>query len=141
MINQELKQKISENVSKVGFHGRVIDGEFYYENVLVDEIPSFEELMKKVINLLTIYSNSFTRTSPRKANCVVRIYRHENLKVYDDIYWIYGVEVYWKEGFGQMISIESIPIDYSSMSIKTWAFQDESILLKPDFVDVYLKIK
>ena len=49
--------------------------------------------------------------------------------------------MYWKEGFGQMMSIESIPIDYSSMSIKTWAFQDESILLKPDFVDVYLKIK
>ena len=142
MISKETKQRISKKISTIGTHGRVIDGDFYYsDTVLEEKIPSFEELIKKTVNLLNAYANSFSRTSPKKANCVIRIYRHENLEVYDDTYWIYGVEVYWKELFSEMASIDNVPIDYENMIIKTWAFHDESILLKPDFVDIYLKIK
>lgn len=142
MISYESKRKISKEISRVGTYGRVIDGDFYYSNALVGEkIPSFEELIKKTENLLNVHAKSFLRTSAKKANCVIRIYRHENLEVYNDTYWIYGVEVYWKELFGDMVSIDNVPIDYENMIIKTWAFHDESILLKPDFVDIYLKIK
>lgn len=107
-------------------------------------IPDCDELLDKAIaDIKLLGFKDVTRTSPYKANCIVRIFSTKHHK-YDDelIYNIFGTIFYvrencvWTAGFGS----ETFPIRYDKFETSRWLCQDEQIIFKHHFVDFYLSI-
>lgn len=106
-----------------------------------DEIilPSFEELFEKTTQKLLEKGYQIERIAPNKANCVIRVFKHECFETGVVLTYIYGVRTYLKT-FKGMISSHNSFIDYKNHEIKLVFCQDEYTIVKPNFVDYYVKL-
>ncbi len=102
-------------------------------------IPLFEKIYDDMIMKIECKGFSVERTSPKKANCVLRIYRDECVYVNKMLYWIYGAEVYLKINFSMMAQDESY-IDYSKCNI-ICKLLDPHTTVEPHFSDYYLILR
>lgn len=132
--------RIYETVNYVesGFwkDGKMITSESLNE---VDNIPAFEKIAEESINNLRKEGFAVERVDPKKANCIIRVFRHESYPYEDYCYWAYGTDVYIKTSVG-LKSVRNTFIDYSEFAVTKWLFQDECFDIKPHFVDYYVKI-
>lgn len=137
-MNKEKKEKIwrISNYIKTGI---IKDGNPVLNGVHIVNIPCFENIYQDVLNNLKVNLFNVERVSPLTANCILRVFRHNNLQHEDEIHWVYGADIFIKSLDG-MTSRNDCIIDYSKCEIKKWLFQDESFIMIPDFIDYYLKI-
>jgi hypothetical protein len=138
MISQKEIKRISNRVNQC-YSGLVIDGEYNYVYQAI-EMPHLEEIVNEAIENLKLIVKSVKRVSPDKSNCIIRAYRHDSLKIDGNTHWIWGVTIYFKT-FNGYICEENFEINYEEHTITEYLFQDESVILRPDFVDIYLKIE
>ena len=140
MISHEEMKRISKKVSKC-YGGIVIDSEYQYSGISV-EIPHLEEIIAEAIeNLKHTVKGSINRVNPFFANTIIRVYRHENMKIGEDIHWIWGSKIYFKTMFNGYVDSDNYELNFEEFILTKYLFQDESVILRPDFVDIYLKIK
>ena len=104
------------------------------------KIPYIEDLSKSAISKLKELGFFVERVEPQKANCIIRVFRDDNLKYEGDTHWMYGVEVYIKTS-NIFYSKFNVKIDYATFKVRKWFFQDESTIMEPNFVDYYLRVK
>ena len=140
MLNQEKSKRIWKNLNIIEL-GSVRKGKLYdFDTSKKIQLPYIEELAKSAISKLKELGFSVERVEPKKANCIIRVFRDDNIKYEKNTYWMYGVEAYIKTPYS-FTSKDDINIDYSIFEVCVWFFQDESTIMKPNFVDYYLRVK
>lgn len=139
MFNKIERARIWDIVNNVNL-GIVKDGkpvDCCLKNVM---IPSMEEIAEEAMGKLKKKGFSVKRVSPRKANCVIRVFRNEEGMEYEDNkYWSYGTDAFLKTIEGKRSSYDTI-IDYTQYRLNWWIYQDESLIMVPNFVDYFVKI-
>ena len=119
--------------------GVIKDGKALDDMLSERVIPGIEFLFENIIQELQVEGFNVQRVDPRKANCIIRVFRHEGYVYKDDIHWGYGAYSYIKTPEG-MKAKNNCYIDYAKCEVTKWLFQDECFDLKPHFVDYYVKI-
>ncbi len=143
MLSKEDKQKIrglqSYHCSIKEVKGRPVtdDGKTFI-------IPSYPELLTKAIaDIKELGFTNVTRTSPNKANCIVRVFSTKHHKYDSELtYNLFGTIFYtksnctWKAEFGY----NTVDITYERFKSSRWLCQDEQVIFTHDFADFYLNI-
>jgi len=126
----------------VNFHnwGYVSDGKPLNLDLQEITIPSLEEIAEEEISKLKREGYSVYRVSPKRANCILRVFRHEGLPYEDNMFWLYGADVFLKTPKRTCSSYDAL-IDYSSYRVELRFDQKDFVILKPNFVDYFLKVK
>lgn len=119
--------------------GIIKDGKALDDTLSERVIPEIEYLFENTIQELQVEGFNIQRVDPRKANCIIRVFRHGGYVYKDDIHWVYGVYSYIKTPEGMRARSNSY-IDYANCEVTVWLFQDECFDIKPHFVDYYVKI-
>jgi hypothetical protein len=140
MISREEMKRISKKVTK-SYGGLVMDNEYKYSGVFV-EIPHLEEIIVEAIESLKhTVKSSIRRVNPFNSNIIIRVYRHTNMKIGEDIHWVWGYKIYFKTIFNGYVDSDNCELNFEEFTVTKYLFQDDSVILRPDFVDIYLKIK
>lgn len=107
-------------------------------------IPTYPEILAKAMSDINALGfSNIRRTSPRKANCIVRVFSTQHYH-YDDVltYNVYGFTCYTKEKDVWVSEWNSgiFYLDYSKFETTRWLCQDEQIVFNHDFADFFLHI-
>lgn len=100
-----------------------------------EQVPSFEELLSEVLGKAS--KLGLERTSPRKAKCVIRVFRTTNHKDESRTCYAYGYEPFIKRL--TRFSNDDYDLDFEKCSIITWFDYDAPVVIFPEFVDLYFK--
>ncbi len=105
------------------------------------EVPTLEELYKKAIDSLIYHGFEVKEASTPEANIVVRVYRDIEINLENQMYWAYGIEVFWKAFFGMRSTATGDPIQFTIQQVKVPLKQDGFTTTQTkNMKDYYLKI-
>lgn len=102
-------------------------------------IPHFEEIAALAFDKLEAAGFSVRRVSPRKANCVIRVFRHEGLIHDGSTYWMWGIDIFVKQREGMISSYDTL-INFSKYELRYWYQNGEYTDMEPHFVDYFVKL-
>lgn len=103
-------------------------------------IPSLETIAELSIQNLKNRGFSVERVSPKKANCIIRVFRHECFIHRGEVYWMHGANAFLKTFDGMYASNDDTTINYSNYEVRIDFLQDEYATMNPHFVDYFFKI-
>ena len=143
MLSKEDKQKIRRLQS---YHCSIkeVTGKPVTDDGKPFIIPSYPELLAKAIaDIEELGFANVVRTSPNKANCIVRVFSTEHHKYNTELtYNLFGTIFYtksnltWTAEFG----CNTMDIRYDRFKSIRWLCQDEQVIFTHDFADFYLHI-
>lgn len=102
-------------------------------------IPHLEEIAALAIDKIEASGFSVRRVSPRRANCVIRVFRHEGLNHDGNTYWMWGIDIFLKQREGMLSSYGSL-INFSEYELSYWYQNGEHTDMSPHFVDYFVKL-
>lgn len=102
-------------------------------------IPHFEEIAALAVDKLEAAGFSVHRVSPRKANCVIRVFRHEGLTHDENTYWMWGIDLFAKQREG-LVSSYGTQINFSKYELRYWYQNGKYADMGPHFVDYFAKL-
>lgn len=137
-MRKQTKTRLEYVINERNF-GFVKDGKTVDYQLQECTIPYIEEFFNGIVKNIKDNRITIKRVSPRKANCIIRIFYDRNITDGDEQYLAYGAEVFTKSSRG-MISAEGMPINYSKYQLKFRFCQDEYKIVQPHFEDYYVLI-
>lgn len=140
MFNSDMRCRLCNNVnchnSGIVEEGKTIDAVSQKQV----EVPLIEDLVEKSLEQIQKIGFSTTRIAPKKANGIIRVYRHCALEHDFEKFWMYGVNLFLKCGKG-FTDENGYTIDYSKYQFRWWFCQDEYAIMEPHFVDYFVLIR
>lgn len=111
------------------------------------EIPSYDEMKKQIFDRLTVDGYKFVVCSPKKANCIIRIFRKENV-VDKNLGGLCGAVCFVKGPFGSWKRTEEngqyeLEITYDNtfkVTYYTSLFTQYHQDVDADYYDVYIRV-
>lgn len=135
------KNKCARIWKAVNIHtGIVKDGKTFNYSFREETVPPFEKIAETTINNLKEQGFLVKRVAPKRANCIIRVFRHEKLTHEEDTFWMYGADIFLKKIVGMYPPYETTGISYDECKIKMWFCQDDYAIFEPHFVDYFVKI-
>lgn len=111
-----------------------------WENDVKPHVPQYEEIVVQAVNRLRALGLSVTRTSPKKCNAVIRVFRHENVLFQGRDHFIWGIDIFIKTKDGIMSKYQT-RIKYSTYELQWFAKNGDSIDIRPHFVDYFVSLE
>lgn len=92
------KNKCARIWKAIDIHtGIVKDGKTLNHSFLEETVPQFEKISEATIIKLKEQGFSVKRVAPKRANCIIRVFRHEKLTHEEDTFWMYGADIFLKK--------------------------------------------
>lgn len=140
MFNSSVRRQLFDNVNchKSGIveNGKTVNAVSLKEV----EVPLLENLAEQSFKKLKSIGFSVTRIAPKKANCIIRVYRHSAVEHNFESFWLYGVNLFLKCGKG-FTDENDYTVDYGKCQFRWWFCQDEYAIIEPYFVDYFVLIR
>lgn len=104
-------------------------------------VPTLDQVKEDIIEeILYRGFNKVERIKPTEADAIIRVYQKLHYKHHNGlVYNLYGGHCFTPKN-GKWVTLEDIPLDYSSCKIRHWICQDDYIDFECDFFDVYVVI-
>ena len=112
---------------------------FLESDTEVSSIPEFKDMFETAITKLRKVGFSGKLVSPKKANCIIVVYKLDSFEHMGCEHWFYGTKVFFKSLLCTK-SLDGMLLVPNSFEVDVWMFQDEKVSVIPNRAYYYLKL-